>query len=376
MDPQKKRCWAEISLANIEHNYHELRSRLPKECRFLGVVKANAYGHGAVKVAKLLEELGADYLAVAYIDEAVELRKSGITLPILILGVTAPKYTAELIKYSVTQAVASSELALAYAREAKACGAALRCHLKLDSGMGRTGFKTAASSEAAAILGAPNLDFEGVFTHFAVSDAPGSEAREYTDRQYDGFMEAVRGLENAWGRKFKIVHCTNSGAMLNYPQTYGDMVRPGILLYGHYPDRKHGEVSLRPAMSLKTRIVQIKEFSPGESVSYGRIWIAQQPSRIAVLSIGYADGLSRNLSGRAEFLLHGKRIRQVGRICMDMCMADITGVDEASVGDEVLIFGQDAGGGIPIEEHCEKLGTISYELLCDVAARVPRVYTN
>ena len=370
MDAQKKRCWAEISLDNIEYNYLQMRRQLPENCRFLGVVKANAYGHGALEVAGALEAAGADYLAVAFIDEALELRKHEITLPILVLGYTSPEYISELIECGITQAVTDLESGYAYAREAEKLGKKLKCHLKIDSGMGRLGFRgDAAAEKIAELLKLSWLECEGVFTHFAVSDINGDT---YTQTQYDEFVTRVNELEKFSGKNFELIHCANSGAMINYAHTYREMVRPGILLYGHYPDKEKGSVDVRPAMTLKTRIVQIKDVQPGDTISYGRIWTAETPARIAVLSVGYADGLSRLLSNKAEFMLRGCRIKQVGRICMDMCMADISNVPEAKVGDEVVVFGEE----LPIEEHAEKIGTISYEMLCSVSVRVPRIYTH
>lgn len=370
MEAQKKRCWAEISLDNIIYNYRSMRNRLSHECKFLGVIKANAYGHGAVEVARVLEAAGADYLAVAFIDEALELRESGIKLPVLVLGYTSPEYTRELIEHDITQAVVDYESGCEYAKAAEKLGKVLKCHLKLDSGMGRVGFRKDFSADKIAdLLALSQLHFEGVFTHFAVSDVNGDE---YTQVQYESFMSRVNELETISGKKIDLVHCANSGAMINYAHTYRDMVRPGILLYGHYPDKDTGGLTVKPAMTLKTRIVQIKEVSIGDTVSYGRIWTADKPAKIAVLSIGYADGLDRLLSDKAEFLLHGRRIRQIGRICMDMCMVDISNIPEAAVGDEVVIFGED----LPIEEHADKIGTISYEMLCNVSVRVPRIYTH
>ncbi len=370
MISQKKRCWAEISLDNIEHNYREMRRHLPDNCRFLGVVKANAYGHGAVEVASALEKAGADYLAVAFIDEALELREHGIRLPILILGYTSPEYTAELIEHDITQSVSSAECAAAYSEAAAVEGKALKCHLKIDSGMGRLGFRANNKlDDVAEMLTLPGLDFQGVFTHFAVSDVNGDS---FTAIQYEAFYSTIRELEKLWGKKFGLIHCANSGAMINYPHTYHNMVRPGILLYGHYPDKDRGNIELKPAMTFKTRIVQIKDVFPGDTISYGRVWTAEKPAKVAVLSVGYADGLNRLLSNKAEFLLNGKRIKQIGRICMDMCMADISEVSDAKVGDEVIVFGEE----LHIEEHAEKIGTISYEMLCNISVRVPRIYIH
>lgn len=375
MDPRKKRCWAEIDLDALTHNVEELRRPLPAGCRFLGVVKANAYGHGAVTVAKRLEELGAGYLAVACLDEGVELREAGVRLPILILGYTDPVYTPELLAMGLTQAVTGIEAAEAYAAAAREQGGRLRCHLKLDSGMGRVGFRLPEEfSLAEKALALPELDFEGVFTHFAVSDVPGGEA--YTEAQHSRFIEAVEKLEAKRGGKFALIHCANSGAVINYQEYVHDMVRPGIMLYGCYPDKDRGGFDLRPVMSLKTRVVQLKDMPAGESVSYGRLWKAESPRKIAVLSVGYADGLPRLLSGRLHFFIRGQKVPQVGRVCMDMCMADVTELPEVRVGDEVLIFGRGCGGEIPVEALAEPLGTISYELLCGVSPRVPRVVTE
>lgn len=395
MDNSKDRTWAEIRLDNIEHNYRAIRSRLPSGCRFLGTVKANAYGHGAVTMAGLLSELGAEYLAVACIDEAVVIRKAGIGLPILVFGYTAPARIDELLEYDLTQTIYSRDLAEAYS--AAAHGKKLKCHLKLDSGMGRLGIdcSNAGVQEATSVLRLTGLYFEGVFTHFAVADMGGDS---YTGVQFDKFIKTVGELELCKGSGFEIIHCANSGAVVNYPQMYLDMVRPGIALYGGY--REHGgakvcaksssgilayagegesspelkKFNFRPGMELKTRVVQIKEVPQGASISYGRTYVADGIRKIAVLPVGYADGLHRSLSNNMEVLLHGRRIKQVGRICMDMCMVDITNTNFAEVGDEVTIFGKNGEECISVSEHAEKLGTISYELLCSVSARVPRVY--
>jgi alanine racemase len=364
------RCWAEISLDSFEHNYRSMRSRLPEGCRFLGVVKANAYGHGAVKVARRLESAGADYLAVAYIEEAIELREAGIKLPVLILGRTSPQYARDVIEYGLTQAVTDLPTAREYSQAAEEEGKRMLCHIKLDSGMGRLGFSAVRdagrAAEAASLKG---LDVEGAFTHFAVSDE-GDE--EYTRAQFGSFMTASDFIEKALGRPLKIRHCTNSGAMIKYPWTYCGMVRPGILLYGYYPCADRGDIDVRPCMCLRTRVVQVKEMKSGESVSYGRNWTAPRDSMVAVLSAGYADGLPRAASGKVDVLIRGKRAPLIGNICMDMVMADVTGIPECAPGDEVTVFGCDFEGSL--DRLAEAAGTITYELLCSVSERVPRIY--
>jgi len=372
MTNETKRTWAEVSLGAIEHNYREMRSKLGPDGRFLGVVKANAYGHGAIRVSLLLQELGADYLAVACFDEALELRINGIKLPILILGYTPPYLARDLAKLGITPALGSLEAAREMAEALKGTGLSLNVHIKLDSGMGRMGFCAASEAsldEAVAAMALEGIEAEGVFTHFAVSDVLGDK---YTDKQFERFTKAIDYLEAKRGERFAIRHCTNSGAMINYPHTYLDMVRPGISLYGLYPDKDRGDIVLKPAMTLKSRIARVFDLAPGDSVSYGRTFIADRPTRAAVVTIGYADGLHRVLSNKMDMLIGGRRVKQIGRICMDMCMADVTELEGVTVGDEAVIF----GGELSVDEQAQKAGTISYELLCAVAPRVPRVYTD
>ena len=372
---EQKRTWAEISLENILHNYLEMRSKLRPEQKFLGVVKANAYGHGAVKVAKLLEENGADYLAVACLDEAEELRLAGIKLPILILGCTSPEYTEKLIELNITQALGTLKNAEIMSEIAVKLGKTVKVHLKVDSGMGRVGFTCHdgrdPEDEMLKVMALPGLDIEGIFTHFAMSDVLGDK---YTDMQFREFTGLITRLEEKTGFKFKLRHCTNSGAMINYNWAYLDMVRPGIALYGCYPAEEKGDIDLLPAMSVKTKIAQIKEFQPGDTVSYGRTYASDGIRKIAIVPIGYADGLHRVLSNKIEMLVRGQRVKQVGRICMDMCMLDVTDVSDVCEGDIVTLFGKDGEEFIPVEEQAEKAGTISYELLCSMSPRVKRVY--
>ena len=375
MDDLRKRTWAEINLANIRHNYLSIRSRLPDVCRFLGVVKADAYGHGAVQVSRLLQDAGADYLAVAGLDEAMELRQNGIFLPILILGHTPPEYTETLIRNDITHAVTCLAKAEEYSREASRLGRTLRIHIKVDTGMSRLGFLCAGphfDDGVENILYAcslPGLESEGIFTHFAVSDEPGEDNEAYTRAQFGLFLRVIDAVKER-GVCFAIRHCANSGAVLHYPEMALDMVRPGLLLYG-YGDES-GTLDLRPCMRLMTRITTIKHYESGTSVSYGRRFVTDKLTRMAVLGIGYADGLPRACSNRCSFYIAGGYAPQRGSICMDMCMADVTDLPDAAVDGEVEIFG----------EHCdirllsEAAQTIPYELLCAVNKRVPRVYRS
>ncbi len=375
MSHMQMRTWAEISLPNIEHNFKAMKARLNPGTRFLGVVKADAYGHGALRVAALLQELGCDYLGVACIDEALALRAHGITLPILIMGYTSPRFLNELVDNNLTQTIYSTDIAEAFSAAAQSAGKTLKAHLKIDSGMGRLGFTCHGGRdplpEIRRILELPGLYFEGIFSHFAVADVCGDP---FTQTQFEDFKRFVDRLEKSAGVQFEIKHCANSGGMVNYDWSYFDMVRPGIMLYGLYPDKETGGIELRPAMELKTRIAQVKDFEAGDTVSYGRIYTVPSRQRLAVITIGYADGLHRVLSGKIDVLVHGRRARQVGNICMDMCMIDVSHIPDVKEGDVVTIFGRDGDGFIPVEELAGLAGTISWELLCAVSPRVSRVY--
>ena len=364
-----KRAWAEIDLSALEHNYREIRSKLPEGCRFLGIVKADAYSHGAVIISQELERLGAEYLAVACLDEAIALRDAGINMPILILGTTPADYAKTLVAYHITQTVCSLDMARELSDNL--CGETLKVHYKIDSGMGRLGFSTEDAVDAiVSALKLPGLYAEGIFSHFAVSD---ENTNPFTMLQFEAFIKAVHRVEAESGHCFEIRHCANTGAVINYRQTCLDMVRPGLALYGHYPASEHGELDLRPVLQFKARISAISEHKPGDTISYGRIYTAQRPVITAAVGAGYADGLQRALSGKMEVLINGHRARQIGRICMDMCMVDVTDVP-CNVGDVVTLFGTDGNETVSVDELAELAGTISYELLCALSRRVPRVY--
>ncbi len=380
MDEQQKRTWREISLSTLEHNYRALRAMLPEGCRFLGVVKANAYGHGAVSVARKLETLGCEYLAVACTNEAAELRQAGIETSILILGSTPADCAQELLKLNLTQTVFDLTTAQALSKAAVSAGQKLKIHLKLDTGMSRLGLLCdeehipAAVEEVARICALPGLEPEGIFTHF--SDADGNEA--YTMRQFTRFMDALTLLEGR-GITFAIRHCANSAAVLSYPCTHLDMVRPGLALYGNYPDpacEGLDGVGLRPVMELKSRISAIRDLPAGTAVSYGRTYALKRDSRLAVIPVGYADGLFRGCSNHISVLIHGKRAPLVGRVCMDMCMVDVTDIPGVSQWDVATVYGKDGAEFLPIEEAAAAAGTIQYELLCAISERVPRVYLD
>ncbi len=373
-----RRTWADIALDNLAHNYQMLRQAVPAQCKFLGVVKADAYGHGAVPVSRQLQTLGAEFLAVSNLEEALQLRRADIALPILILGYTPAVYAPDMADMDIRQEVHSLDYAQQLSHSLAGTGKTLTVHLKLDTGMSRLGFfaydcpDTLAQLRDATAL--PHLAWEGVFTHFPVADSYAPADRDFTRRQYARFMAMIDDLA-AMGIAFAIRHCCNSAATMLYPEFALDMIRPGIATYGISPSPElAGRMDLRPLMSLRTTISQIRTFQPGIGISYGQTYTTSTQRRIAVLSIGYADGLPRCLSGKLTLLLHGRPIRQVGRICMDMCMADITDVPQAQVGDTVTLFGQDGGRRLAIEDWAAQTGTIAYEYLCDINKRTPRIY--
>ena len=374
-----KRTWADISMDNLSHNYRLLRSCIPADCRFLGVVKADAYGHGAVPVSRQLVDLGADYLAVSNMEEAVQLRRSYIRLPILILGYTPAFYAEDMVDMGIRQEVHSIEYAMQLAEALAGTGKRLKIHIKLDTGMSRLGFFADNEETLDQIKRIAALDCfvtEGVFTHFPVADSLSQEAEAETKRQFERFTAMTEALAAA-GVHFKLRHCCNSAATLLHPEYALDMVRPGIATYGISPSEElTGRFDLRPLMSLRTTVSQIRPFEAGIGVSYGGTYVTPAPRTIAVLAIGYADGLARSLSNRVSFLLHGKRVPVVGRICMDMCMVDVTEVPEAKVGDVVTVFGSDGEASIPVDDLARLTGTIPYETLCGINKRTPRFYLD
>ena len=363
MESTLKRTWAEISLDNLTHNFETIRRQVGPKAKLLGVVKADAYGHGAVRVAKHLERLGAGYLAVSNLDECEELRVNGITLPILMLGFTPADQAERILKNDMTQAVPNLAIAEAYSSAAVRAGGTMKVHIKLDTGMGRLGFQCddahfdASLRDILKILTLPGLDVEGVFTHFCVSDEAADECVEFTKIQHDRFLRMIDAVETQGNFRFRLHHCCNAGGIASYPEWAWDMVRCGIILYGTGDLAER--MGMKPVMTVKTTVSTIKDFDPDTSISYGRQFFTTRPSRIAVLPIGYADGLFRALSGKL-----------VGRICMDMCMIDVTDLPQLRVGDEIEVFGEHQ----LIETAAKQCGTISYELLCAVSKRVPRYY--
>lgn len=374
-----KRTWAEVSLDNLEHNYRAIKNHIPEGCRFLGVMKADAYGHGAVPLSHALCELGAEYLAVSNLEEAIQLRRGGVRAPMLILGYTPASFADTMVFMDITQEVHSLEYAKELDTALAGTNYILNVHLKLDTGMTRIGFfaydHERTLPELLEVCGLPHLHVEGVFTHFCVADSKAPEDEAFTRTQYARFTAMLDALA-AHGIRPELRHCASPGATILYPELALDMVRPGIATYGHAPSEDaEGILDLRPLMTVRTTVAQLREIPAGTSISYGRTYTAERDMRVAVLPIGYADGLLRGLSGKVSFRIRGRMARSVGRICMDMCMVDVSEIPGIRVGDEAALFGYDTDGTLlPCERIAQQAGTISYEILCGISKRIPRIY--
>ena len=375
-DRRTVRTWAEVDLDALAHNYRLLRGLAPG-AKFLGLVKADAYGHGAAPIAKKLQALGADMLAAACLDEAIALRESGIALPILCLGQTPPELAGELLAYDITQTVGDLETGKALSEAAVKAGKTLKIHVKVDTGMGRLGFVyyedddeaalERAGKEIESLCALPGLEPEGIFTHFANADGSEAYTKNQCARIHDVFGELwERGLH-----QFKIYHCAASAAVLNYSWTkvYMNMIRPGIALYGYVPDPSVKDPGLKPVMTVKSRIAAVRALPAGAKISYGCTAALERDSKIAVLPMGYGDGLPRCLSNKLEVLIEDKLCPVLGRICMDMCMVDVTGLPEVRAGDIAVVYGP----GLT-QRAAQLAGTIPYELLCQLTPRIPRLY--
>jgi len=363
---------AEVDLGALAYNYHQLRRFAPASVKFLAVVKADAYGHGAIPVSKKLEELNADFLGVARVQEGVELRNGGITKPILVLSGIYQEEVEEVLAYKLTPMVYRLEIAEALSAAASRRGNKIPVHLKVDTGMGRIGV---LAEEAPAFVDRvrkfENLEIEGIASHLSTADEGDSAFAAEQLERFSRTIEEMRRL--AIDPPF--CHIANSAALVNLPAAHFTLVRPGIMLYGSYPAPSlKDKVSLRQVMSWKSRIADIKKLPAGYPISYGRTFITQRPSLIAAIPVGYADGYHRLFSNRGEVLIKGMRAPVVGRVCMDWTMVDVTAITGVEVGDEVVLMGSQSGQEITPAEMGGWIGTISYEILCSVGKRVSRIY--
>ncbi len=376
-----RRTWVNVHLDALEHNMRLLQAHAAGS-RVMGIVKADAYGCGAVAVAKRMVQCGIDYFGVSNIEEAIELRLAGIEAPMLILSYTPPEEAARLAAYRITQTVLSTEYARQLNDAAVQAGVTVTIHIKVDTGMSRIGFVCHHEGEVAATVAAvaaacrqPALVPEGIFTHFPSSDE--IEDAGFTQHQFALFMTVINALAQD-GITFALRHCCNSAGVLRYPEMHLDMVRSGLIQYGCYPSAWLRDVvpDMQPVMELKTTVSMVKDLTAGEPIGYGRTVYATAPMRVATVPLGYADGYPRALSNVAYMLVRGHQAPVVGRVCMDQCMLDVTGIDGVTVGDEVTAFGADEKISLPIEQIASWASTINYEVVCGVSRRVPRQYMD
>ena len=381
--------FANVYMGNLRNNIEQVRNQLSSGVKLCIPVKADAYGHGAVPVAHMAVECGADYLAVAAVSEGVELRKAGITIPILVLSLPQPSEFIEIIENQLTPSLCDSELVRMLNVTATAMGRKVPVHLKVDTGMGRIGCTPDEAADLAQLIAnSQGVSLDGVFTHFAVSDSLLPADVAYTKKQIETFKQVVDTIRQL-GIEPGLCHAANSSAVFEYPESHFDMVRPGLVIYGYYPgditesylnggkSKVKSPVHLKPLMDVRSSIVAIKQVKKGESISYGRQWVAQEDCQVGVIPAGYGDGLLRRYGENLEVTINGKLYPVCGRICMDQCMIYL-GVDsKVSRWDEVIIFGPAEHGALQsAQDIASKAGTISYEITCGIAQRVPRVYKD
>ena len=368
------RCYAPVSLQAIGHNIGEVGKRLAPGVKLMAVIKADAYGHGACRVGKYLESQ-VDYFAVATLEEALELRESGITRPILILSYISPSQYPELVEHNITQTIDSPEQADALEAAAASAGVRAKIHIAVDTGMTRIGFQVTEeeADRVARIAQLSHLEMEGIFTHFSCAD---QEDKTYCGMQLEKFERMCRYLEE---RKVKIPirHICNSAGIMEFDGYRFDMVRSGIVTYGLYPSEEvqKDRLNLIPAMEWKAHVIHVKDVEAGVSVGYGATYTTSRPvTRIATVSVGYADGYPRALSGKGSVLIHGKRAPILGRVCMDQMMVDVTEIPDVKAEDVVTLVGRDGNASISMEEIADPAMRFNYEMVCSVGKRVPRIY--
>ncbi len=363
---------AEIDLNAIEFNFNKIKRLVGKDVAVMVVVKGNAYGHGMCEVSKRLSSLGVDYIGVATTDEALTLRRKRIDAPILVLGSVLPNEIGPALKNNITLTLANDEILEAIEKKAKRLQCTAKVHVKIDTGMGRIGFwhEDEALDFIDRVASSKHIEIEGVYTHFA------SAARDkvYTTYQIEAFERFIGQLLNR-GLNIPYRHAANSIATINFKRSHLNLVRPGLIIYGMYPKKGFQRlIDLRPALSLKTKIVYIKKVPPGRSISYGRTYVTQAHTKIATIPIGYADGYGRILSNKAEALVRGERAPIVGKVTMDQTMINIGHIKNAKLGDEVVLIGKQRDNEITTERLARLAGTIPYEIVCSLTDRVPRIY--
>jgi len=361
---------AVINLGAISHNIAEIRKRIGNKRGLMAVVKADGYGHGAVEVGRVALRSGADSLGVALPEEGQLLREAGIEAPILVLGLIQPEEAYKVVNFRLAQTVTSVELLEALNQQGHKASTEVKVHVKVDTGMGRIGVKPEdAVSFIRKVKSFKSLNLEGLFSHFSSAD---EKDKASSQRQLQLFDQVLHEVQLA-GIELPKKHIANSAAVLDLPESYYDMVRPGIMVYGLYPSREVSHsIELKPAMTLKTRVSAVKVVPPGTPISYGRTFITKKKTMVATLPVGYADGYRRLLSNRGVVLIKRCRVPLIGRVCMDTCMVDVSDVEDVQPGDEVILFGEE----ISVDEVAASSGTIVNEVVCAVGKRVPRVYVS
>lgn len=371
-----KRTWAIINLDHLDHNISTLRANLPPATKLMGVVKADGYGHGDRYIAQELSENGVDFFAVSNLAEALSLRREGIRGDILVLGFTPPSHAAVIARENIVQTVFSPEYAAQLQQECKQQNVRIRVHFKLDTGMNRIGFPAEQEetfAQLTELATQPAFQVEGIFSHLSSADENTAEGLAYTQQQLQQFLSALTRLESA-GLHFSCKHLQNSAGIAFLPGLHLDYARAGIVMYGVAPSNVPLPFTLEPVMELKTIISMVKEIPAGEAISYGRRFISSHPMKVATVPIGYADGYPRSLSNQGEMLIHGQRAQILGNICMDQLILDVTGIDNVQMGDTVTVVGRDGADAVTFDELAALTGTISYELMCLIGRRVPRIY--
>jgi len=364
--------WAEVNLDHIKYNLNQVKKNVPEETLIMAVVKADAYGHGVIPVAEAAVEAGADRLAVALPEEGQELREAGFELPIQILGEVLPGQVSILVNNELIPTISKIETVELLDKLAEEKGITKKVHVKVDTGMGRIGvFPDNAVDFIKEIMSFKNIEIEGLMTHFAKAD---EEDKDYTYNQWDQFQMVIDRLSEE-NIEIPIKQAANSATIIDLPHMALNMVRPGIMMYGLRPSHEvDQDFTLKPALSWKAKIVYIKEVPPGTGISYGATYITEKKAKIATIPMGYADGYSRLLSNKGEVLINGQRAPIRGRVCMDQFMVDVTHIDDVKVGDEVILIGKQGNAEFSATEMADIIGTINYEITCDITKRVPRIY--
>lgn len=366
--------WVEIDLNALRHNLLAVKKRVGPQIKILGIVKADAYGHGDCEVSRVLLNNGVEMLGIAILEEGIQLRDKGIKAPLLILGGIFEEQIDTLIHYDLTPTVYDLKLAEVLSKKATYFNKKLKVHVYVDTGMGSIGVKHDNTVEFVKFVkNLKNILIEGIYTHCSSSDEKDSAFTNLQIKRFRGVLDALDTIKV----RIPLRHMANSGAILGYPESYFNTVRPGLSLYGLYPSEDVSrDIGIRPVMSFKTRIIHIKDMESGDVVGYSKVYRIAKPTRVATLPLGYDDGYNRLLSNQGEVIIRGKRASIIGRVCMDQCFVNVTNIKDVSVGDEVVLYGSQAQETISVESIAKQLNTIPYEVTCSISKRVPRIYTN